>query len=73
MHINTIAHTESIKNEVFIIMPALFLSPRPRSIEKRGAPPLPNKLLNAVITTISGKQSPTAPRAAVPMFGIRAI
>ena len=73
MHINTIAHTESIKNEVFIIMPALFLSPRPRSIEKRGAPPLPNKLLNAVIITMIGKHNPTAPSAAVPTSAILAI
>lgn len=49
-------------------MPALFLSPRPRSIEKRGAPPLPNKLLNAVIITMIGKHNPTAPKAAVPIF-----
>ena len=65
-------------------MPALFLSPRPRSIEKRGAPPLPNKLLNAVIITMIGKHNPTAhilwkkknppaPKAAVPIFGILAI
>lgn len=38
-----------------------------------GAPPLPNKLLNAVIMTIMGKQSPTAPSAAVPISGMRAI
>ena len=43
----------------------------PRSIENSGAPPLPNKLLNAVMITISGKHRPTAPSAAVPTSGIR--
>ena len=45
----------------------------PRLIEKRGAPPLPKRLLNAVIITTIGKQSPTAPRAVVPTCGILAI
>ena len=34
---------------------------------------LPNKLLNAVIITMIGKHNPTAPKAAVPIFGILAI
>ena len=38
-----------------------------------GAPPLPNRLLKAVMITMIGKQSPTAPRAVVPISGIRAI
>ena len=32
-----------------------------------------NKLLNAVIITMIGKHNPTAPKAAVPIFGILAI
>ena len=40
---------------------------------KIGAPPVPNRLLKAVIMTMIGKQSPTAPRAVVPTSGIRAI
>lgn len=43
-----------------MIIPALFVSLRPLSIEKIGAPPLPNKLLKAVIITIIGKHRPTA-------------
>ena len=45
----------------------------PRLIENKGAPPLPNKLANAVMITTSGKHSPTAPSADVPICGIRAI
>ena len=54
-HISKIEHIVSIKKEVFMIIPALFVSLRPLSIEKIGAPPLPNKLLKAVIITIIGK------------------
>ena len=67
------ALTHSIEKEVFIIVLALSESPMPRLIEKRGAPPLPKRLLNAVIITTIGKQSPTAPRAVVPTCGILAI
>mgnify|MGYP003406212522 FL=1 len=56
-----------------MIIPALFVSLRPLSIAKIGAPPLPNKLLKAVIITIIGKHRPTAPSAVVPISGILAI
>ena len=73
IHINKTEHIVSIKKEVFMIIPALFVSLRPLSIAKIGAPPLPNKLLKAVIITISGKHRPTAPSAVVPISGILAI
>jgi len=44
----------------------------PRLIEKSGAPPLPKRLLKAVMMTMIGKQSPTAPSAVVPTSGMRA-
>ena len=50
-----------------------FVSFLPRSIEKSGAPPVPKRLLNAVMMTITGKHKPTAPRAVVPTSGILAI
>ena len=52
---------------------ALFSSPIPLLIENKGAPPLPKRLLKAVIIIIIGKHSPTAPRAFVPTSGILAM
>ena len=63
----------SIENDVFMIASAFFMFPLPRLIENNGAPPLPNKLLNAVMITIIGKHKPTAPSAVVPTDGILAI
>ena len=71
--VKTTAPAQTIEKEVFIIRLAFLESPIPRLMEKRGAPPLPNKLLQAVTIVIMGKQSPTAPRAAVLTSGIRAI
>jgi len=68
---SALAHT--MEKEVFKILFACSLSHFPRLIEKSGAPPLPNRLLHAVMIIISGKQSPTAPSAVVPIFGIRPI
>ena len=73
MAIKTKAQIQTMEKEVFMIFLASCGSFFPRSIENNGAPPLPNRLLNAVIITITGKQRPTAPSAAVPTFGIRAI
>lgn len=61
MTINTPAQHNNSVQARFKISPARALSP------------LPNKLLNAVIMTIMGKQSPNAPSAAVPISGMRAI
>ena len=47
----------TIVKEVFITSCAFWLSFIPLFIEKTGAPPLPNRLAKAVITTINGKQS----------------
>ena len=63
----------NMENAVFIIICALFFSPIPLFIENNGEPPLPNRLAKAVIMIISGKQSPTAPSAAVQISGILAI
>ena len=38
-------------------------------MENSGAPPLPNRLEKAVMITMMGKQSPTAPSAVVPTMG----
>ena len=70
---STMAQIQTMEKEIFIIFFASCGSFLPRSIENNGAPPLPNRLLNAVMITITGKQRPTAPSAAVPMCGIRAI
>ena len=61
------------KKEVFWIMDASFLLPAPRDMEKRGAPPLPNMFVKAVIRITIGKHIPTAPSAEVPISGMRAI
>ena len=45
----------------------------PLLIENNGAPPPPNRLLNAVMITMIGKHKPIAPKAVVPTPGIRAI
>ena len=63
----------SRKKDVFWIPWASSRRPAPRAIEKRGAPPLPYILVKAVIRMTRGKQRPTAPRAAVPIPGMRAI
>ena len=68
MHIRIIAEPQSIVKEVFIMVLALFSSPIPLLIENKGAPPLPKRLLKAVIIIIIGKHSPTAPRAFVPTW-----
>lgn len=73
MTINTPAQHNNSVQARFKISLARALSPLPRAMANNGAPPLPNKLLNAVIMTIMGKQSPTAPSAAVPISGMRAI
>ena len=72
MHIRIIAEPQSIVKEVFIMVLAFFSSPIPLLIENKGAPPLPKRLLKAVIIIIIGKHSPTAPRAFVPTSGILA-
>ena len=56
-----------------MISSAALESPLPRLIEKIGAPPVPKRLLKAVMIIIMGKHKPTAPRAVVPTSGIRAI
>ena len=71
--ININAPAQSIENEVSIISAASLFFFLPLYIENRGVPPLPNKLANAVIITITGKHIPTAPIAVVPICGIRAI
>ena len=63
----------SIENDVFIMVSAFFVLPFPLLMENKGAPPLPNKLLNAVMITIIGKHKPTAPSAVVPTSGILAM
>ena len=73
MSINTTALKQTIVNDVFMIWTACLFFFCPRLIENKGAPPLPNKLANAVMITTSGKHSPTAPSADVPICGIRAI
>ena len=71
--IRMIPVTISKKNEVFWISLALSSFFCPLAIENRGAPPLPNILVNAVVRITIGKQRPTAPRATVPISGIRAM
>ena len=71
--IRIIAQTQSIVKEVFIMRLAVSGSFFPRKIEKSGAPPVPKRLLKAVMMTMIGKHKPTAPRAAVPISGIRAM
>ena len=71
--IKIIPPKQSMEKEVFIIIAAFSFSFIPLLIEKIGAPPLPNKLLNAVIIIIIGKHNPTAPKAVVPILGILAI
>ena len=71
--INTTPQMHIIENDVFITVSAFFVFPFPLLMENKGAPPLPNKLLNAVIITIIGKHKPTAPSAVVPTSGILAM
>ena len=42
----------------------------PRSIEHKGAPPAPNKLVKAVIKDMMGKHNPTPPKATTPIPSI---
>ena len=56
-----------------MISAAFLESFMPRLMEKSGAPPLPKRLLKAVMITIIGKHKPTAPSAVVPTCGILAI
>ena len=37
---------------------ASFWFPRPRSMEQRGAPPIPNRLANAMTAVMTGRQTP---------------
>ena len=46
-----------------MIFRALSRSPRPRSMENRGEPPMPNRLAKAVTMEMMGKVSPTPVRA----------
>lgn len=67
------AAPHNIVKAVFIMVSAVLSSPIPLLIENRGEPPLPNRLLKAVIMMVIGKQRPTPPRAAVPTSGILAM
>ena len=71
--IRIMALMHTIENEVFIMRVASVSFLRPLYIENKGTPPPPKRLANAVIITINGKHIPTAPMAAVPTSGIRAI
>ena len=55
----------SIAKEFPIIFSALLSSPLPLAIEQSGAPPMPNKLVNAVISIIIGKVMPSPVNANV--------
>ena len=70
---STMPVKQSMVNEVFMIAFASHSSFLPLRIENKGAPPRPYKLEKAVMITISGKHRPTAPSAAVPTFGMRAM
>ena len=54
--------------------PSSFLAssslPLPRSIEKRGAPPIPTRLANAIVTVHIGNATPRPVSALVASFGI---
>lgn len=65
--IRNIALAHTIVKDVFKIVFALLSVTHAAINGKIGAPPLPKRLLHAVIIIIKGKQSPTAPRAAVPI------
>ena len=54
-----------------MISSASSLLPRPRSMEHSGAPPMPNKLANAITMEIMGRQSPRPVKASVAFSGIR--
>ena len=41
-----------------MIASASLISPRPRSIEQSGAPPMPNRLANAMTSVMIGSESP---------------
>ena len=64
---------QSMVKEIFIILWAVSVSFVPLLIENNGAPPPPNRLLNAVMITMIGKHKPTAPKAVVPTPGIRCV
>lgn len=55
----------SMEKEFAIIFSAFFSSPEPLAIEKSGAPPMPNKLANAVIIVMIGRVSPIPVKASV--------
>ena len=63
----------SIVNDVSCMRLAFSLSPSPRAMDISGAPPMPARLANAVISEISGKAMPTPVSAAVPVPGILAM
>ena len=67
------ALAQTMVKEVSMIATAFLSSFCPLWIANSGAPPFPNKFANAVMITIKGKHSPTAPSAAVPTSGILAI
>ena len=41
-----------------MIASASLIFPRPRSIEQSGAPPMPNRLANAMTSVMIGSESP---------------
>ncbi len=49
---------------------ALSLSPLPRAMEARGAPPAPTNTLNALTRVMIGRHSPIPVRDAAPISGI---
>ena len=61
----------SSRNEVLSMRSALSLSFAPLAMENKGAPPLPYRLVNAVMSVIIGKHKPIPPRAIVPSPGMR--
>ena len=66
------APTISIRRkELPMIFSASSLRPAPRSMEHRGAPPMPNRLANAITTEITGRHSPSPVRDRVAWSGIR--
>lgn len=58
------------RKELPIIRVASSSSPRPLAIEKRGAPPIPNRFAKAMIKVIMGRVSPRPVMDKVASFGI---
>ena len=60
----------SMTKEFPMIFSAFFVFPAPLAMEQRGAPPMPNRLANAVMIVMMGSDRPIPVSASEEVWGI---